>query len=201
MYVLCLVAQSCLTLGDPVDYSPPGSSLHGILQARILEWVAMPSSRGSSRPRDQTQVSHIAGGIFTIWPPEKPRWISPAPGKDNSLLFCVFILLKGEDSMLRASCPLTPPAALSGSHPLPSLPRPGCVSAFSEKPRVCFLWEAHKISVHSLSQGSTGHTALAIVLLFEKCHLDILKVLTGEKNDLREDFYTIFWTCDIFIYE
>ena len=43
-----LVIQSCLTLGDPIDCSPPGSSIHGILQARILEWVAMPSSRGSS---------------------------------------------------------------------------------------------------------------------------------------------------------
>ena len=43
-----LVTQVCLTLCDPMDYSPPGSSVHGILQARILEWVAMPSSRGSS---------------------------------------------------------------------------------------------------------------------------------------------------------
>ena len=45
-------AQSCLTLSDPLDYSPPGSSVHGILQARIQEWVALPSSRGSSQPRD-----------------------------------------------------------------------------------------------------------------------------------------------------
>jgi len=44
--------QSCLTLCDPMDYSPPGSSVHGILQARILEWVAMPFSRRSSQPRD-----------------------------------------------------------------------------------------------------------------------------------------------------
>ena len=44
-------------------YSPTGSSVHGILQAKILEWVAMPSSRGSSQPRAQTQVSHIAGGF------------------------------------------------------------------------------------------------------------------------------------------
>ena len=49
--------QSCPTLWDPVDYSPPGSSVHGILQARILEWGAIPSSRGSSRPRDRTRVS------------------------------------------------------------------------------------------------------------------------------------------------
>ena len=47
--------------------SLPGSSVHGISQARILELVAMPSSRGSSQPRDQTQVSHIAGGFFTVW--------------------------------------------------------------------------------------------------------------------------------------
>ena len=50
----CSVAQLCLTLGDPMDCSPPGSSVHGVLQARILEWVAMPSPRRSSRPRDWT---------------------------------------------------------------------------------------------------------------------------------------------------
>ena len=53
------------TLGDPMDCSPPGFSVHGILQARILEWVAMPSPRGSSQPRDRTQVSRTAGGFFT----------------------------------------------------------------------------------------------------------------------------------------
>ena len=52
--------QSCPTLCDPVDYSLPGFSVHGTLQARIVEWVAMPSSRGSSQPRDQTQVSYIS---------------------------------------------------------------------------------------------------------------------------------------------
>ena len=65
--VLCLVTQSCLTLCNPMDCSPAGSSVHGILLARILEWVVMPSSRGSSQPRDQTRVYHIAGGFFTIW--------------------------------------------------------------------------------------------------------------------------------------
>ena len=57
------VAQSGLTLCDPVDCSPPGSSVHGILQARILEWVAVSFSKGSSRPRDRTQVSRIAGKL------------------------------------------------------------------------------------------------------------------------------------------
>ena len=55
----CLHAKSlksCLTLGDPMDCSPPGSSVHGILQKRILEWIAFPFSRGSSPPRDQTYV-------------------------------------------------------------------------------------------------------------------------------------------------
>ena len=61
-----LVTQSCPTLCDLTDYSPPGSSVHGILQARILEWVAIPFSRVSSPPRDQTQVSCIAGMFFTI---------------------------------------------------------------------------------------------------------------------------------------
>ena len=50
-----------------MDCSPPGSFVHGILQARILEWIVMPSSRGSSRPSDGTQASRIAGVFFTIW--------------------------------------------------------------------------------------------------------------------------------------
>ena len=65
--VLCLAAQSCPTLCDPMDCSLSGSSVHGILQARILERVAMPSSRGSSQPRNWTQVSCIAGGFFISW--------------------------------------------------------------------------------------------------------------------------------------
>ena len=65
--VLVLVAQSCPLLCDPMDCSPPGSCVHGILQARMLEWVAIPSSRGSSWPRDQTWLSCIADRSFTIW--------------------------------------------------------------------------------------------------------------------------------------
>jgi len=56
------VTRSCPTLCDPMDYT-----VHGILQARILEWVAFPFSRGSSQPRDRTQVSRIAGRVFTSW--------------------------------------------------------------------------------------------------------------------------------------
>ena len=65
--VKVLVAQSCLTLGDSMDWSLPGSSVQVILQARILEWIVIPFSRGSSRPRDWVQVSCIAGRFFTAW--------------------------------------------------------------------------------------------------------------------------------------
>ena len=61
-----LVPQLCLTLCDPTGYSPPGSSVHEILQARILEWIAIPFSRESSQTRDQTHVSSIAGRFFAI---------------------------------------------------------------------------------------------------------------------------------------
>ena len=64
--VLVLVTQSCLTLCDPMDCSPLGSFVHGIPQARILEWVAIPFSRGSSLSRDQIWVSCVAGRVFTI---------------------------------------------------------------------------------------------------------------------------------------
>ena len=61
-----LVTQECLTLCDPMDYKLPGSSIHGILQAKILVWVAICFSRGSSWLRDWTQVSCVAGRFFTI---------------------------------------------------------------------------------------------------------------------------------------
>ena len=62
-----LVAQSCLTLCYPLDCSPPGYSVHGSFQARILEWVAIPFLRGSSQLRNLTWVSCIAGRFFNIW--------------------------------------------------------------------------------------------------------------------------------------
>ena len=66
-YIHCITfTELCPALCDPMDYSPPGSSVHGIFQARIQEWVAIPFSRRSSRPRDWTQVSCIVGRFFTI---------------------------------------------------------------------------------------------------------------------------------------
>ena len=66
MEVKVMVTQSCLTLFDPMECSDPGSSAHGILQARILDWVAVPFSRGYFRPRDRIWVSFIAGRFFTM---------------------------------------------------------------------------------------------------------------------------------------
>ena len=64
---LLRITQSCLILCNPMDYSPPGSSVHGILQPRILEWASIPFSRESIQPRDGKWVSCTAGRFFTIW--------------------------------------------------------------------------------------------------------------------------------------
>ena len=78
--------QTCPTLCDPVDCSPPGSSIHGILQARILQWVAIPFSRGSSWPRDQTQVSRIGGRCFNLWATrEAPNKVKRMKRTEDSL--------------------------------------------------------------------------------------------------------------------
>ena len=90
-----LVIQLCPTLFNPIDYSPPGSSVHGIFQARILEWVAISFSRESSQPGDRTQVSCTAGRFFTIWATreanskaEDSNWLGQKDGKslENRIL-------------------------------------------------------------------------------------------------------------------
>ena len=88
-----LVAQSCPTLCDPMNCSPSSFSVHGILQARILEWGAILFFRGSSQLRDQTQVSHTTGTFSTIW----ATWASlicNSPLTDIGKLFKKFITIK-----------------------------------------------------------------------------------------------------------
>ena len=70
-------AQSCPTLCNPMDCSLSGSSVHGIFQARVLEWIAISFSRASSRPKNQTQVSRIAGRRFTVWSEGSPFFLNP----------------------------------------------------------------------------------------------------------------------------
>ena len=73
------VAQSCPTLCDPMDWNLPGFSVHGIFQAIVLEWIAISFSRGSSQPRDWTQVSRIVDRRFTFWTTrEVPRIMTKA---------------------------------------------------------------------------------------------------------------------------
>ena len=96
-----LVIKSCLTLCDPVDYIPPGSFLHGIFQARILEWVAISSSRGSSLPKDQTQVSWVSCSFRWIlyhWATGKPKFESlrcRAPKAVSKTLDCTSTASRG----------------------------------------------------------------------------------------------------------
>ena len=71
--VCAQLLQSCSTLCDPMDCSLPGSFVHGIFLARIMEWIAMPSSRGSSQPRDQIHISYIVGRFSISVPPRKPH--------------------------------------------------------------------------------------------------------------------------------
>ena len=77
------IAQLCLTLWDTMDHNLPGSSIQGIFQARVLEWVAISFSRGSSQPSDWTRVSGIAGRRFTVWATREA--ISP------SLMFLILV--------------------------------------------------------------------------------------------------------------
>ena len=72
-FVALLVTKLCLTLCDPMDCSPPASSVHGILQARILVWVATSFYRGPSWPRDKTHVSYIGRWILYGWATRKAR--------------------------------------------------------------------------------------------------------------------------------
>ena len=92
------IAQLCLTLCDPIDYT-----VHGILQTRILEWVAFPFFRESSQPRDWTQVSGVAGGFFTSWATREAQeiwsgslsllqWIFLAQESNRGLLHCRLII-------------------------------------------------------------------------------------------------------------
>ena len=71
----CLIAKLCWSPCDPIDCSPPGSSVHGISQARILGWVDISFSRGFFQPGDQTHISCIADGFFTAEPPGNPSYV------------------------------------------------------------------------------------------------------------------------------
>ena len=103
------VAQSCPTLNNPMDCSLPGSSVHGISQARILERVAIPFSRGTFQSRDQTQVSCTAGGIFTAWAASEAVGYWKLERRDTSVH-------PSEQWKIRAGTTLTKASKVAGQH-------------------------------------------------------------------------------------
>ena len=120
-----LVTQSCLTLCDPVDCWLPDSSVHGILQARILEWVAIPFSWGSFWPRDWNWVSHIAGRFFTICATKDMNDKSNSSCKRIQFSSVQFSCSVMSDSLrshgllhARSPCPTPTPGVCSNSCPL-----------------------------------------------------------------------------------
>ena len=84
--VVVLVAQLSPTLCDPLDCSPPGSSVRGILQARILEWIAIPFTRGSSQPRNQTRVSCVASRFSTVCATAGDQMLTTLPSSPAAAL-------------------------------------------------------------------------------------------------------------------
>ena len=115
------VAQLCPTIWDPMDYI-----VHGILQARILEWVAFPFSRGFSQPRDRTQVSCIAGRFFSCWATaahkEMQEYWTIIGDSFASCLLTFFPLPQAPPSALSFFLPLLPPSFFSLSPSRPSFP-------------------------------------------------------------------------------
>ena len=105
-----------------MDYSQPGSSVHGILKAKILEWVTISSSRGSSQHRGQTQVSHIARGFFTIWATRETHWVTWGAPKKRSVQFSHSVVSNSLRlhalQHARPPCPSSTPGGYPNSCPL-----------------------------------------------------------------------------------
>ena len=171
------VAQSCPTLYDPVDCSLPSPSVHGIPQARILEWVAISFSRGSSRPRDWTWVSHIAGRRFTLWTTreakkktkrKKPimgnKWFSSVQSLSRVRLFATPWITANQ-----ASLSITNSQGVhSNSHPPSQWCHPAISSSvipFSSCPQSLSASESFPMSqLFSWGGQSTGSSAVASFL-------------------------------------
>ena len=124
----CLVTQLCLAVLRPHGCSPLGTSVHGILQARILEWVAIFFSRGSSWPRDRTWVSCIAGRRFTLWATREAHICTYNPSLRISFPF--------QFSHSVVSDSLRPPG-LQHSRPACPPPTPGVYSNLRSSSRWC----------------------------------------------------------------
>ena len=155
----CCFAQSCWLFCDPMDYSPPGSSVHGISQARILEWVAISSSRVLSWPRDQTYISCAAGRLFTA------VVISSVQFSHSVMSNC---LRPHESQHTRPPCPSPSPRVHSNSHPSSRWCHPAISSSvvpFTSCPQSLPASESFPMSqLFAWGGQSTGVSALASFL-------------------------------------
>ena len=138
------VAQSCPTLCDPVDCNLPGSSIHGILQARTLEWIAISFSRGSSWPRDWTQVSRLAGRRFNLWATRKAQ-------STNSHSLCSFsrVWLFANPWAIACQAPLSMEFPRQEHWSVLPFPPSGILPTQGSNPRLqCFLhWQVDSLPV------------------------------------------------------
>ena len=177
--------KSCPTLCDPLDCSPSGSSVHGISQARILEWVAFSFCRGSSQPRDQTGVSCIAGRFFTTKPPRKPHIskVSSVQSLSHVRLFVTpwitarqaSLSIPNSQSLLKfMSIELVMPSShLILCRPVLLLPPiPPSIRVFSNESTLCMRWPKYCSFSFNISP-SNEHPGL---ISFRMDWLDLLAV-------------------------
>ena len=163
------VAQSCLTLCDPTDCSLPGFSVHGIFQARVLEWVAISFSKGSSWPRDRTQVSCIAGRCFTLqFKKRKAKELTFSSVQFISVTQSCPTLRPHGSQHARPPCPSPTPRVHSDSHPSSQWCYPAISSSvvpFSSCPQSLPALESFPLSqLFEWGGRSTGVSALASFL-------------------------------------
>ena len=160
---VCLVTQSCLTLFEPTDCSPPGSSIHGILQARILEWITVPSSRGSSQPRDWRHLSYVS---CIGW--HHLRTPGPSGSLQSSCSVVSDSLRPHESQHARPPCPSPTPRNHSDSRPSSKWCHPAIsasVIPFSSCPQSLPASESFPISqLFTWGGQSIGVSASASVL-------------------------------------
>ena len=163
-----LVAQSCLTLCHPMDCSWPSSSVCGISQARILEWAAISSSKGSSWPKDWTCLSYNVGKFFTTKPPGKPKLYYTFSSVQFSQSVVSDSLRPHESQHSRPPCPSPSPGVHSDSHPLSQWCHPTISSSvipFSSCPQSLPASDSFPMSqLFTWGGQSTGASALASFL-------------------------------------
>ena len=164
----CLICQSCPTLCNPMDCSPPSSSVHGISQARILEWVAISSSGGSSQPRDWIYIFCISRQILYSWATREAQWKHSVTSVQFSHSVVSDSLWLHEPQHARPPCPSATPRDYSNSCPYSQWCHPAISSSvvpFSSCPQSLQASGSFPMSqLYAWSGQSFGVSASASVL-------------------------------------